>query len=429
MIVQVILTLLFFATLVLFHYKDKLNNWTRLFIALFPLLLNGSFYLANIEIGFINLILPFIFSFIILEQSKRTIVELLPYGILLLPIEQNLKIIGFSSCIFFNFNGIKDRTLPILKIAIIAFLTLVDKTASFKYLFCAYLIFSTLVSTNEEFAIVDGLILSLLLTTDIQHISQTLNVFLIFLVFLLSFLIVNKKNIFKLVFLLTSLVCVLLNLENMLMAYIAFYYFTKSFIKSIELMNREVDILRKYLPVSLFSNIALLGLFTLSYSVQNIALIIFSTIAGFLILLLEFDSLVEKKINLQWYELLYSLLLKSFVGVGLFYFSTFLFEVDNSSVGYSLLTYLLIALIYIGLVFNFDQLLIGLSTKLNLGNQKRVSYLETIFSSYPISSRQETSGSSTIAVPMFSLSYRTIRAFSLIVIAIYFLVIIFKVVA
>ncbi|WP_156979800.1 hypothetical protein [Bacteriovorax sp. BAL6_X] len=368
------------------------------------------------------------FSYLIIDQSKRKVYEVLPFGILLLPIDINLKIIGFSTCSFFNFSqaDFKFRSLAILKIAIICFLTLVDKSASFKYLFSVYLFLSFLHSNDDDFAITDGVIISFLLLSNIQHISMTLNVFLITLSILIFLTIMSKNSIFKAVFLLTSIIAVLLNLETLLMSIIVFYYVGKSFISTKNILLQETQVLKKYFSYELFDQIWLIGLFTLAFTIGNSTILVLTFFVAMIVFLLNTESTQRNREALQWFEFLYSLITISLISFGLIFFQSLVGDIDREPIYYATASYVTLNFLVFGLAVKFPQLTTMIGTRINLGNTKRFTFIDEIFSSKDKVGSQVTMTHSHIGA--FALSYRSVRALSMILMASYFLVLIIQVV-
>ncbi|MFG1505510.1 hypothetical protein [Halobacteriovorax sp. CON-3] len=419
---------LFILALIGLHFSSRLNNYAKAFISIFPILLNFTYYFAGVEFDFFNTIIPFVFSYLVIDQSKRKVFEVLPFGILLLPIDINLKIIGFSTCSLFNFSRVdfKFRSLAILKIAIICFLTLVDKSASFKYLFSAYLFLSFLHSNDDDFAITDGVIMSFLLLSNIQHISPTLNIFLISLSILLFLAVISKASIFKAVFLLTSIIAVLLNLESLLMSILVFFYVGKSLIATKNILAQEIQVLKKYFSYELFDQVWLLGLFTLAFTIENTGILVLTFFVATIVFLLNTESTLKNRQELQWFEFLYCLITISLISFGLIYFQGFIGDINRGPIYYAVGSYFTLNLLVFGLAIKLTELTTMIGTKVNLGNMKRFAFLDEIFASKDTASSQISMSRSHIGV--FALSYRSVRALSMILMASYFLVLIIQVV-
>ncbi|WP_412470461.1 MULTISPECIES: hypothetical protein [unclassified Halobacteriovorax] len=419
---------LFILSLIGLHFSNRINNYGKAFISIFPILLNFIYFFSGVEFDFFNTIIPFVLSYLVIDQGQRKVYEVLPFAVLLLPVDINLKIIGFSACSLFNFAkpDLKYRSLDILKIAIICFLTLVDKSTSFKYLFTVYLVLSFMHSSDEDFAITDGVIMSVLLLSNIQHISPTLNVFLISLSILLFITVISKATIFKTVFLLSSIIAVLLNLETLLMSIIVFYYVSKSLITTKNLLVLESEVLKKYFSYELFDQIWIVGLLTLAFSIQNLTIIILSFVIAIIILLLNTDSTIHNKFGLQWFEFLYSLITMSLISFGLILFQGAIGEVDKTSIYYAISSYLILSLIVFGFVSKLPVSVSLIGTKINLGNLKRFAFLDGVFALKDSSKQQFNIQKSHLGV--FALSYRSVRALSMIIMATYFLVLIIQVV-
>ncbi|MGI4991280.1 hypothetical protein ACRXCV_01530 [Halobacteriovorax sp. GFR7] len=419
---------LFILVLIGLHFSSRINIYAKAFISIFPIVLNFIYYFAGVEFDFFNTIIPFVFSYLVIDQTKRKVYEVLPFGILLLPIDINLKIIGFSTCSLFNFSRIdfKFRSLAILKIAIICFLTLVDKSASFKYLFSTYLFLSFLHSNDDDFAITDGVIMSFLLLSNIQHISPTLNVFLISLSILFFLAVISKDSIFKAVFLLTSIIAVLLNLETLLMSILVFYYVGKSLIATKNILVQEIQVLHKYFSYELFEQVWLLGLFTLAFTIENTAILVLTFFVAMIVFLLNTESTQKNLHNLQWFEFLYSLITFSLISFGLIYFQGFIGDISRGPIYYAIGSYVTLNLLVFGLALKLPELTTMIGTKVNLGNMKRFAFLDEIFASKDKVNSQLSLRRSHIGV--FALSYRSVRTLSMILMASYFLVLIIQVV-
>lgn len=407
------------------HYRSKLNNWTKACVALVPVLLMLILALADVKVDFLNLLLPFVYTYLVLDPKEREVYEVVPYAILLFPIDINLKIIGFGACSLFNFSDFKFRSLPILKIAIISFLVLVDKNAGFKYILTFYLFLSLLETSNDDFAIVDGVILSYLVMSNIQHISETLNYSLILLCFMLLTFLLNKKNIFKTVFLFSSIVCILLNLEVHLMALILFFYSCKSLNLLVSLVAKESEVVKAFVNIGPFRNIFLLGLFVLCFSLKAPLLIGLSLVLALLILTLESEELIESVKVIKWYEVLYTIAFHTLLVSGVIYLVTSIFAIDQFYIPYAIGVFVTMALLQLLLSFKFGGYLKQFITWFDLGNFKRLLYLNNSFKqSLPVPVGTIVNKRSF----ELALSYRSARTISLVIMAMYFLGLIFQVV-
>ncbi|RZF23107.1 hypothetical protein DAY19_04875 [Halobacteriovorax vibrionivorans] len=419
---------LFLLTLLAVHFSSKINNWGRSFISLIPILSIVVVYFSGMEINYLNSIFPFILSFLVIDEKKRNVYEILPFGILLFPIDINIKIIAFASCVYLNLGSYKKQSLNILKLAIIAFITLVDKTLAFKYLFSVYLLLSFLDTDNKDFAITDGVILSYLLTSDIQYVTQNLNQFLIGLSFLIFLSLLNKENIFKIIFVLTAIVSVFLNSESQLMGLIVFYYMIRSFQTCIKISAREIAVFDKYVLVNALSHLGLIGILAMSFSTQNPFFIALSIILTFFVYILGSDELTSFEMSGKWYESFYSLVFFSVFGSLLFLLSSKAFSINDQFYLHAISSYLVIGITFIVICYKFRAMIEPISTQLHLSNKKRLIYMNNIFYNerrFLAQNDQVVKGKSILS--HISVPYKTVRTISLIVTAIYFLVLIVQV--
>ena len=418
---------IFVLSLIGTHFSKRINNWGRILISLAPILILLVSFIAKLNIDYLSIAFPFIASYLIIGEKKRSVAEVLPYGILLLPLDINIKIIAFAACVYLNFGDFRNQSFSILKLAIISFITLVDKTGAFKYLFSVYLLLSFLDSDNDDFAITDGVILSFLLSSNIQHISQNLNQFLIGLVFIIFLSLLNKKNVFKFIFVLSAIICVLINLESQLMGLVIFYYMIRSFQTSVYLIAKEVKVFEDYINITALSHLGIIGLLTLSFSTLNPFFITLASISTLLVFVLGSEELVKYEMSEKWYESFYSLLFYTIFGSSLFLLASNEFSINRDYLIHASLTYFFVGTAFIIASFKFRKFIGPFSVQIHLSNLKRLIYMNNWFYNASSSRNDKLALKRIDTVNNISISYKAVRTISLVVTALYFLALIIQV--